>query len=113
MPRDLAMEGGAPATCVIEGPAGLVHRSSTGLGEMETPLFKGTGRFLCALGHRATHKLSTKLHLTVGRHQSLPSGSLQQTPIPTSATRRQTSEARETTTLLSAKMEMTQKTYTK
>ena len=38
--------------------------------------------------HGPTHQRDrNQLHLPVGRHQSHPSGSLQQAPIPTSATR--------------------------
>ena len=39
----------------------------------------------------------------MGRHQPLPSGSLQQAPVPTSATREADTEIREVKTVLSAK----------
>ena len=39
-------------------------------------------------------KAKTQLHQPVGRHQFLPSGSLQQAPVPTSATKGQTPEER-------------------
>ena len=50
-----------------------------------------------------------QVHLPARRHQSLPSGSLQQAPIPTSTTRGQTPEVTEATTLPSAKRRQHQK----
>ena len=47
-----------------EGPVGLVHRNSTGLGEMETPLLKGTHRLSCALGPRVKQRLHRNLGQT-------------------------------------------------
>ena len=44
-----------------------------------------------------------QLPLPMGRHQSLPSGRLQQALIPNSGTRGEDTEVREATTLLSAK----------
>ena len=57
-----------------------------------------------------THRSDkNQLHPPVGRHLSLPSGSLQPAPVPTSATKGQTSE--EATTLLPAKMIPQKKIY--
>ena len=44
--------------------SGLVYRGSTGLGEMETPLLKGTHRISCALGPRAKQRLYRNLGQT-------------------------------------------------
>ena len=41
--------------------SGLVHRSSMGLGEMETPFVKGTPRLSHALGPRAKQSLQRNL----------------------------------------------------
>jgi len=43
---------------------GLVHRSSTGLGEMETPFLKGAHGLSCALDPRAEHVLHRNLGQT-------------------------------------------------
>ena len=45
-------------------PVGLMHRSSTGLGETETPFIKGTHRILRALGPRAKQSLHRNLGQT-------------------------------------------------
>ena len=45
------------------GQVGLLHRSSTGLGEMETPLLKVVYRLSCALGLREKQRL----HRTLGQ----------------------------------------------
>ena len=43
---------------------GLVHRSSMGLGEMETPFLKGTNGLSCGLGPRAKQSLHRNLGQT-------------------------------------------------
>ena len=52
---------------------------------------------------------NNQLHLPVGKHQSLPSGSLQQALVPTLPTRWQAPEARDVTTLQPEKRRPTQK----
>ena len=56
--------GGDPGAFGIEGPAGLVRRSSTEMGTTETPLLKGAHRFSCALGPRAKLRLHKNLGQT-------------------------------------------------
>ena len=52
---------GSPQSIWCWGPAGLVHRSSTGLGETETLLLKGAHRLSCVLGPRAKQRLHRNL----------------------------------------------------
>ena len=130
------MGGRGPRAFGVEGTAGLVCRSSTGLGETETlllaftalgpkekqKLHKNLGQTYLRISSESRRQLwlhtaasnhtqrqspthrsdKNQLHPPVGRHLSLPSGSLQPDPVPTSATKGHTSE--EATTLLPAKM---------
>ena len=103
----------------LRSPGQTTNQVGTQLHPSANRLHEGSPRCTAASNHTQRQSPNHRRdknqpHLPVGRHQSLPLGSLQQGPIPTSATRGQTSEARETTTLsFCLQKETTQKIYTK
>ena len=79
----------------------------------ETPHTYTTAFNLTQRQRPTHHRDKNKLHLPVGRNQSLPAGSLQQAPVPTSATRGTDIRSKRGYNSIFFKKETTPKIYTK